>query len=362
MLALKAIAFGRVHHTNHNNHTNQSSDIPDHTATPYTLILKPYPLPPLDIRSDNPLSYPHLKHKRATGSTTKMSDCPHNHIQDSGLQAFRDFIREETDGGRDIVRFLKGAVNREYSNYKPHHELEASRILTHYGYEDDSERDRRHKASKSRPVLSSVEGRSSSNGNLSANNPIPKNDGDRDPAIDDFRDLIRQETNDGLTIVRNLVHMMETREDPYKPQHNLAAAKELIYNGFPITDALLCSPDCTHHAPAHPERSPAESNDEEEPFDEEVWEEILAELKRKEEAGILHPDPNAPKIDISSYLPPEDFDLTPYLDQADAFWAKNTLRLERQKQWPEIEERRRKKLEQIYPSHSEDEDGEPPDT
>ena len=59
-------------------------------------------------------------------------------------------------------------------------------------------------------------------------------------------------------------------------------------------------------------------------------------------------------------MPPEDFDLTPYLDQADAFWAKNTLRLERQKQWPEIEERRRKKLEQIYPSHSEDEDGEPP--
>ena len=108
MLALKAIAFGRVHHTNHNNHTNQSSDIPDHTATPYTLILKPYPLPPLDIRSDNPLSYPHLKHKRATGSTTKMSDCPHNHIQDSGLQAFRDFIREETDGGRDIVPLPQG--------------------------------------------------------------------------------------------------------------------------------------------------------------------------------------------------------------------------------------------------------------
>ena len=133
-----------------------------------------------------------------------------------------------------------------------------------------------------------------------------------------------------------------------------------------------CLQSWTTHtcSPVHPERSPvlspvegaAESKDEEEPFDEEVWEEILAELKKKEEAGILHPDPNAPKIDISSYLPPEDFDLTPYLDQADAFWAKNTLRLERQKQWPEIEERRRKKLEQIYPSHSEDEDGEPPET
>ena len=62
-----------------------------------------------------------------------MSDCPHIHIQDSGLQAFRDIIREETDGGRDIVRFLKGAINREYSNYEPHHELKAAKILVKYG-------------------------------------------------------------------------------------------------------------------------------------------------------------------------------------------------------------------------------------
>ena len=41
------------------------------------------------------------------------------------------------------------------------------------------------------------------------------------------------------------------------------------------------------------------------------------------------------------------------------FEADIKLRLERQKQWPEIEERRRKKLAQIYPSHSEDD--KPPD-
>ena len=62
-----------------------------------------------------------------------MTDCPHIHIQDSGLQAFREIIREETDGGRDIVRFLKGAMNREYSNYEPHHELEAAKTLVKYG-------------------------------------------------------------------------------------------------------------------------------------------------------------------------------------------------------------------------------------
>ena len=342
-------------------YTIASPHHPDHTATSYTLILKPYPLPPLDIRSDNPLSYLHLKHKRATGSTTKMSDCPHNHIQDSGLQAFRDFIREETDGGRDIVRFLKGAVNREYSNYKPHHELEASRILTHYGYEDDSERDRRHKASKSRPVLSSVEGRSSSNGSPSANNPVPKNDGDRDPAIDDFRDLIRQETNDGLTIVRNLVHMMETREDPYKPQHNLAAAKELIYNGFPITDALLCSPDCSHHAPAHPEPIEGDDSESEEFVPDPGWVETVLEIKRMEDEGIIDNVEYDPFKPMYNWAPKEV--VMPYAKEVAAkFRAKLDLQAERRANWPEIEERRRKKLEQIYPSHSEDEDGEPPDT
>ena len=83
--------------------------------------------------------------------------------------------------------------------------------------------------------------------------------------------------------------------------------------------------------------------------------EARAKIQRMKDEGILTPIPNAPKIDISSYLPPDDFDLTPYAkEEAAAFLAEVNLRLERQKQWPEIEERRRKKLAQIYPSHSDD--------
>ena len=78
--------------------------------------------------------------------------------------------------------------------------------------------------------------------------------------------------------------------------------------------------------------------------------------------GILTPDPNAPPIDISAYRMPKDFDITPYAaEEAAAFRAEIELRIERQKQWPEIEERRRKKLAQTYPSHSDDGGG-PPDT
>ena len=72
------------------------------------------------------------------------------------------------------------------------------------------------------------------------------------------------------------------------------------------------------------------------------------------------PTPDAPPIDISMYRMPKDFDSTPYEEEEFAsFKAEIELRVERQKQWPEIEERRRKKLAQIYPSHT---DGEQPDT
>ena len=39
-----------------------------------------------------------------------MTDCPHEHEPDTGRQTFRDIIREETDGGRDLVRFFTNAM------------------------------------------------------------------------------------------------------------------------------------------------------------------------------------------------------------------------------------------------------------
>ena len=96
--------------------------------------------------------------------------------------------------------------------------------------------------------------------------------------------------------------------------------------------------------------------------DPEAMAEARAEIQRMKDEGILTPDPNAKKIDITPYLPPDDFDLSPYAkEEAAKFWANIELRYERQKAWPAIEERRRKKLEQIYPSHSDDSDGDPPD-
>ena len=139
--------------------------------------------------------------------------------------------------------------------------------------------------------------------------------------------------------------------------HRKNAARILLDRGAgtscaPALAAALCdTPDTT---------DPSDRSPEEEPFDKEVWDGIIAELNQLEKDNNLDPNRPASEIDISFYLPPDDSDLSTDLDEEAAkFKEMIDLRLERRKQWPEIEERRRKKLAQIYPSHTDDG---PPDT
>ena len=170
-------------------------------------------------------------------------------------------------------------------------------------------------------------------------------------------------TDNGRTIRTALIGIaFAGPENPaVTPYHRNRAATLLLDRILGTNPALALS-----RVEAWPEHSPAPDAAERDrvedlPSDEERWAKIDADLKRMEEAGILTPDPNATPIDISSYRMPKDFDITPYAkEEAAAFWAEIDLKIERQKKWPEIEEYRRKKLAQIYPSHS-DEDG-PPDT
>ena len=120
----------------------------------------------------------------------------------------------------------------------------------------------------------------------------------------------------------------------------------------PTKDCIYCSPSLDM----------SEGHEGDHRRDHEGLARARAEIQRMKDEGILTPDPNAPKIDISMYRPPEDWvpDPNEVRKEAAEFWAKLELQEERRKQWPEIEERRRKKLALIYPSHSED-DGDPPD-
>ena len=282
-----------------------------------------------------------------------MPDCPHIHIQDSGLQAFKDIILEETDGGRTIARFLNNAMEGEFSNFEPQHRLKAAEILVDCGSEEAAEYIRNYTAPRRRRSTSA------------AGSPVQGQPEGRDPIIDPLKDemarFTREETNNGHTIVRTLIHTMESREDPYKPHHNLEAAKQLTDNGFPPTDALLCSPDCPHNSVERdaPHSEASDSTDEEFVPDPGWVETLVHEIKRMEDEGIISKvefDPFNPK----SRMTGTEEEIAPYADEEAAkFRAELDLQAERRAKWPEIEERRRKKLAKIYPSHS---DGDPPET
>ena len=80
-----------------------------------------------------------------------------------------------------------------------------------------------------------------------------------------------------------------------------------------------------------------------------------------EDEGILDPNRPVRKFDISNLMKATDEEIAPYAaEEAAKFRAEIDLRVERQKKWPEFEEYRRKKLAEIYPSHSQDD--KPPET
>ena len=186
-------------------------------------------------------------------------------------------------------------------------------------------------------------------------------------------------TNNGQTLRDILLEIARTEDDPkdcpeprrrVTPYHRRRAASLLLDRLLGTDPNALHSavcPDCqqswTTHTCSPDHAEPAQETPYRRPVryvDPVALAEARAEIQRMKDEGILTPDPNAPIIDISMYRMPKDFDYTPYAkEEAAKFWADVELRLERQKQWPEIEERRRKKLAQTYPSHSEDDD--PPD-
>ena len=180
-------------------------------------------------------------------TTCDMSDCPHDHVKDTGLEALRTIVRKETDDGRKIVRFLVKAMDGDLPGFQPHHGLEAAKILSNLGSEEAAEYVRSYGARRRR---------SSPKGERTSTKKLASDFGQSDPylviepEISDIAQFIREETSSGRTIVLRLVQIMETCEDPYKPHHNFAAAKELLNRGWSMPNAVECSWLCTHHVPA----------------------------------------------------------------------------------------------------------------
>ena len=324
--------------------------------------------------------------------TTATQQLPANPALD-----FANAVLAETDGGREIVFMLHDIAQGVRENATTNDRINASNILIDGGLgkcpkkapattspnpNPSNDKPKAKKQPKSPRLVTQLgDSLHRSFGPPPEAHPVPAQTEDTSPTPiqDENQDPVSPEPFDPysiqkhiLEITNNCLTLMTVLTDIYrapdddpkvKDSHRVRAGRMLVDRVTAMyPNAVLSAAAGLVLSADYPENSQSVQDDDDEPFDVEVWDGIIAELKQKEEQGILTPDPNAPKIDYSYYQPPDDFDLTPYLDEEDAkFRAGIALRAERRKQWPEIEERRRKKLAQIYPSHSENDD-EQPDT
>ena len=129
-----------------------------------------------------------------------------------------DIIREETDDGRTVVKFLVSAMQDELDDFKPCHRLDAARQLVKFGFDP---------AQSFLDTYMSIEGPAPTHTRASAA---------AEPAHEIHPDLARivaEETQDGRTTVRFLVQVMQGELPEFKPHHRINSAKELLRLGFP---------------------------------------------------------------------------------------------------------------------------------
>ena len=130
-------------------------------------------------------------------------------------KSLADIIREETNDGRLVVRFLIDVMQGKVDDSKPCHRLDAARQLLNLGFDG------------AQSVIQSV----SQSASVRAPSPAPTNS----RINQELADIIKLETSDGRDAVRFLVDVMQGNLGDFKPHHRLAAAKELLRRGFDNT-------------------------------------------------------------------------------------------------------------------------------
>ena len=157
------------------------------------------------------------------------------------IQEIQEIVRQETDGGRRIVRFLVGAMEGQLQDAGPSHRLSAARQLVNLGFTgaqdfiDRSAQQRRRNA------------------------PEPR--GKTPLAISGkLAQIVREETEDGRVAIRFLVDVMEGTLEGFKPHHRLAAARELLRHGFDNAPGGSQARPTAARQPAARQRQPVDHN------------------------------------------------------------------------------------------------------
>ena len=125
-----------------------------------------------------------------------------------------EFIMDNTNDGRDIVRVLVDVMNGFIRGVKVSHQLTAARLLTIYGYQD------------ARDFIDE--------------NVLHASDERREWVISDpeLSRLIRARTNDGGDVCLFLIDVMYGKVEGIRIGHRVSAAKELLDRAFGRSQGL----------------------------------------------------------------------------------------------------------------------------
>ena len=258
--------------------------------------------------------------------TTTTQQLPSNPALD-----FANAVLAETDGGREIVLMLHDIAQGVRENATTNDRINASNILMDRGLgkcpkqapaatspkpNPSDDKPKAKKETKSPRLVTQLgDSLNRSFGPLPEAHPVPAQTENtpHTPVRDENQNLVSPEPFDPysiqqhiLEITNNCLTLMTVLTDIYrapdddprvKDSHRVRAGRMLVDRitaMYPTAvrsaaDGLVLTGDYPEH------KISIQKDDEDEPFDEEVWKEIIAELKQKEEQGILTPTPTLPK-------------------------------------------------------------------
>ena len=122
-------------------------------------------------------------------------------------------IQDRTNDGTSIVEFLVAVMRNELDDFKPCHRLDAAKLLVKYDKDEARNYILDNPREPSRPRL---------------------NSGSPDDSYfhQKLAKVIQESTDDGRTVCRFLINVMDGALSAFKPHHRISAARELLTRGF----------------------------------------------------------------------------------------------------------------------------------
>ncbi len=133
-------------------------------------------------------------------------------------------VREETDGGRSIVRFFRQVVEGElqHEGFQPNHRMDSAKELVKIGLTEFQD----YIDANATPTKRRKTGRPSTDLNEISPEILQ--------AREELAQYARELTQDGRTVIEMYSEVMEglRNDEDFKPHHRIAAGKELLLRGF----------------------------------------------------------------------------------------------------------------------------------